>query len=224
MIGDCTDMVARLRAVLPARWFPEDAPVLDGVLNGLASAWSWLFQLLQYVRAQTRLATASGVWLDVIAQDFCGTRLTRRSGQSDDAFRARVRQELLRERGTRAAVISALRDLTGRTPAIFEPGLTSDTGGYGSRTSAGGGVGYGAGGGWGSLNLPFQCFVTAYRPIGSGISIISGWGDSNGGYGTGAIEYASLSMVQGQVTDADIYAAVVSVMPVATIAWTCIAD
>lgn len=224
MTGDRADMVARLRAVLPTHWFPEDTPVLDGVLNGLASAWTWLFQLLQYVRAQTRLATATGVWLDVIAQDFCGTRLTRRSGQSDDAFRNRIRQELLRERGTRNAVTSVLLDLTNRPPAIFEPGLTGDTGGYGSIAGAGGGVGYRAGGGWGSLDLPFQCFVTAYRPIGSGISVVSGWGESNGGYGSGAIEYASLSMVQGQVTDADIYAAVASVMPVATIAWTCIAD
>ena len=210
--------------MLPARWFPDEAPVLDGVLNGLASIWSCLFELLQYVQAQTRLATATGVWLDAIAQDFCGRRLARRSGQSDDAFRERIRHELLRERGTRHAVLSVLQDLTGRMPQVFEPGLTSDTGGYGSVASAGGGVGYCAGGGWGSLDLPFQCFVTAYRPVGSGISLLSGWGDSAGGYGTGALEYASLSMVQGQVTDADIYAAVASVMPVATIAWTSITD
>ena len=217
-------MVTRLRAVLPAGWFSEDAPILNGVLNGLAASWAWLFQLLHYVKAQTRLATASDVWLDVIAQDFFGTRLTRRSGQSDEAFRTRIRQELLRERGTRNAVISVLQDLTNRPPAIFEPGLTSDTGGYGGVPDAGGGIGYGAGGGWGSLDLPFQCFVTAYRPVGSGISFVSGWGDSDGGYGTGAIEYASLSMVQGRVTDADIYAALASVMPVATIAWACITD
>jgi hypothetical protein len=224
MTGDQADMVARMRAVLPARWFPDDAPILDGVLNGLASGWSWLFQLLQYVTSQTRLATATGVWLDVIAQDFCGTRLTRRSGQSDDAYRHRIRQELLRERGTRNAVSSVLLDLTGRSPAIFEPGLTGDTGGYGSVIGGGGGIGYGTGGGWGSLDLPFQCFVTAYRPVGSGISLVSGWGDRGGGYGTGAIEYASLSMVQGQITDADIYTAVASVMPVAATAWTSITD
>jgi hypothetical protein len=41
-----------------------------------------------------------------------------------------------------------------------------------------------------------------------------------GGYGCGAIEYASLDMVQGQVTDADIYAAVADVLPVAAVGWT----
>ena len=45
-----------------------------------------------------------------------------------------------------------------------------------------------------------------------------GW--SAGGYGRGAIEYASLEMVQGQVTDDDIYAAVADVLPVAAIGWT----
>jgi hypothetical protein len=69
------------------------------------------------------------------------------------------------------------------------------------------------------MALPFQCFVTAYRPSGSGIALVSGWGDSVGSYGIGAIEYASLAMVQGQVTDGDISAAVADVLPVASIAW-----
>ena len=46
-----------------------------------------------------------------------------------------------------------------------------------------------------------------------------GW-FGRGGYGRGAIEYASLEMVQGQVTDADIYAAVANVFPVAVVGWT----
>ncbi len=77
-------------------------------------------------------------------------------------------------------------------------------------------------GGWGNLGLPFQCFITAYRPAGIGIADVAGWGEPVGGYGQGAIEYASLEMVQGQVTDADIYAAVAEVLPVATIGWTSI--
>ena len=88
------------------------------------------------------------------------------------------------------------------------------------RGRAGGGLGYGSAGGWGSLNLPFQCFITAYRPIGQGISSVSGWNAHSGGYRVGAIEYASLDMVQGQVTDSDIYAAVANVLPVATTGWT----
>jgi hypothetical protein len=220
MTDDQQDMIARLRAVLPTRWFPDSAPVLDGLLSGLASGWSWAYQQLLYVKAQTRIATATDVWLDIIANDYFGGRLARRVGQSDGALRNRIQRELFRERGTRGTIIDMLNDLTGRAPLVFEPARTTDTGGYATLTGAGGGVGYGKAGGWGSLTLPFQCFITAYRPVGSGIATVCGWGCSAGGYGRGAIEYASLEMVQGQVTDADIYAAVANVLPVAVIGWT----
>jgi hypothetical protein len=222
--GDNQDMLSRLEAVLPARWFADSSPVLDGLLAGLGWAWQWLFGLIDFAREQTRIATASGTWLDIIAQDFFGVRLVRRAGQLDDAFRRRIQLELLRERGTRAAIVAVLRDLTGRAPAIFEPARTTDTGGYGSLEGGGGGLGYGSAGGWGSLELPFQCFVTAYRPHGSGIAAVAGWGSLAGGYGQGAIEYASLAMVAGQVTDSDIYAAIAGVLPASAIAWTQISN
>jgi hypothetical protein len=220
MTGDQQDMLVRLRTVLPASWFPDTAPVLDGLLSGLAAGWSWAYQQLQYVKAQTRIATATDIWLDIIASDFFGNRLARRAGQGDGAFRKRIQLELFRERGTRGALIAVLQDLTGRAPLVFEPARTGDTGGYASLGGSGGGVGYGWAGGWGSLALPFQCFVTAYRPAGSGIAAVCGWGGSVGCYGRGAIEYASLDMVQGQVTDSDIYTAIADVLPVATIGWT----
>ncbi len=83
---------------------------------------------------------------------------------------------------------------------------------------------YGLAGGWGTLGLPYQSFVTAYRPIGSGIANVSGWGAGLGGYGHGAIEYGDLSMTEAPVTDEDIYAVTASVMPVAAIAWTRISN
>ncbi|MGH7152478.1 MAG: hypothetical protein ACREF3_01015, partial [Acetobacteraceae bacterium] len=197
MLGDQQDMEARLMAVLPSRWFPDEVPVLGAVLQGLASAWAWAFSTLQYVKTQTRIASATGVWLDVIAQDFFGPRLTRAIGQQDDAFRSRIQLALFRERGTRGALFAALEDLTGRTPVIFEPRRTGDTGGYGSARGGGSGLAYGLAGGWGSLMLPFQCFVTAYRPAGTGIAFVNGWAGGAGGYGIGVIEYADLTMVQG---------------------------
>jgi hypothetical protein len=106
MTGDQQDMLTRLRTVLPTRWFPDHAPVLDGLLNGLASGWGWAYQLLQYVKAQTRIATATDVWLDIVAHDFFGSRLSRRPGQSDTAFRSRIQREIFRERGTRGAIVS----------------------------------------------------------------------------------------------------------------------
>ena len=217
-------MLARLRAVLPVRWFPDSAPILDGLLSGLAVGWNFAYQQLQYVRAQTRILTASDIWLDIIARDYFGARLARHAGQSDADFRSTIQREIFRERGTRGAIVGVLQDLTGRTPLIFEPARTTDTGGYTSASGGGGGIAYGSAGGWGSLSLPFQCFITAYRPLGGGIAMICGWCSSAGAYGQGAIEYASLAMVQAQVTDENIYDAVADVLPVATIAWTRITD
>ena len=224
MTGDAPDILTRLKAVLPSRWFADQTPVLDGMLTGLAWGWAWVYSLLRYAAAQTRLATASDIWLDIISQDYFGSRLFRHAGQLDNAFRQRIAQELLRERGTRGAVISVLTDLTGRVPRVFEPARTTDTGAYGGLAGAGGALAWGIAGGWGSLNLPFQCFITAYRPTGNGIASVSGWGSALsasgiGAYGIGAIEYGSLDMVQGRVTDADIYQAVTNVMPVASIGW-----
>src|SRR6185437_6566224 len=140
LIGDQQDMLRRIKAVLPARWFADTSPVLDGVLSGLAAGWAWVYGLLGFVVAQTRIATATGVWLDMIARDCFGTRLSRHGGQADDAFRARIQRELLRERGTRAAISAVLRDLTGRAPVIFEPGRIADTGAYNAA------IGYGVAG------------------------------------------------------------------------------
>ena len=207
--GDAADMLARLRGVLPQSWLADETPVLDAVLAGLAGAWSVLYSLLQLVSAQARIATASDQFLDMVSTDFFGTSLPRRTGELDVAFRGRIDRELFRERGTRVAIVDVLVDLTGRPPSIFEPARAMDTGAWSTAS-----MGYGVAGAWGSLSLPYQCFVTAYRPIGSGIAMV-------GGYSTAGVhEYADLAWVVVPVTDADIYAAIASVMPVATIAWT----
>src|SRR5262249_52940014 len=152
------------------------------------------------------------------------SRISRQAIQSDDSFRVTIIREIFRERGTRAAIVSALYDLTGRPPLVFEPARTTDTGGYTSLSGFGGGVAYGVAGGWGSLDLPFPCFLTAFRPAASGIATVSGWCNPAAGYGFGAIEYADLNMIQGQVTDGAIYQAVANVLPVAAIGWTTIVN
>lgn len=212
-MGNAQDMLARLRAVLPARWLAEATPALDAVLAGLAEGWAWLHAMVAEVRAQARIATASGAMLDLIAADCFGARIRRRRGQGDAAFRTTILRELLRERATRAALHAVLRDLTGREAVVFEPARPADTGGWGA------GAGYGVAGGWGSLSLPYQCFVTARRPLGAGIAGINGWGGGHGGWGGGAAAWASLAMVEGQVTDADIFDAAASVLPAGATAW-----
>ena len=219
MTGDQNDMVSRLQALLPARWFPDDAPVLTTVLWGLATTWSWLYNMVQFTRTQTRTATATGVWLDMISFDLFGTSLLRRVAESDSSFRQRVQNEILRPRGTRTSITKVLLDLTGNQPEIFEPARPADTGGYGGAANQVFGLGYGCAGGWGSLQLPFESFITAFRPTNSGISQVSGWGQRAGGYGVGAIEYGSLEMIEGQITDEDVYSSIASCLPIASTAW-----
>jgi hypothetical protein len=214
MTGDTNDMLARIKSVLPARWFADTTPILDALLTGLATAWSALYGLLLNVKAQTRIATASGISLDIASTDYFGTALPRRAGESDSAFSARIRANLLAPRGTRAALVLALTNLTGRPPQIFEPLNPTDTGGYNSYT-----CGYGLSGGWGSENLPFQFFVTAYRPNASPVGNAGGYSQGPGGYGIAPMVYADTAEAPGVIADADIYAAAAAVLPVATIAW-----
>jgi hypothetical protein len=144
----------------------------------------------------------------MIAGDFFGTTLVRSLNQTDASFRARIIINIFRERGTRRGLGLLLTQITGRAPIIFEPARPADTGGYGLA------CGYGVAGGYGSMLLPMQAFVTAYRPIGTGIPSVAGYGASTGGYGQPSrADYASLSLIQGAVTDADIYAAIDSVKP-----------
>ncbi|MCB8880421.1 hypothetical protein ACELLULO517_09270 [Acidisoma cellulosilytica] len=224
MTGDQADMAARLRAALPQGWFADDAPILTALLNGLGNVWAWLYALLAFAQQQTRLATASGGWLDLIAQDYGGAGWARESGESDQAFKARIAFNLRRLRGTRGALVANVTMLTGRTPLVFEPANTADTGGYNTA-----GIGWSLTGGWGSLNLPYQCFVVAYRPKGGGIADVGGWGTTVtgfalGGWNTAALAWGDASLIRGAVTDAQILATVADSMPAATIAWTALSN
>jgi len=130
--GDQQDLYQRLRAQLPP-WFGDAAssPILNGLLQGLAYGWAYFYALLVYARLQTRIKTATDGWLDMIASDFFGLTLQRKTGQSDASFRANIVANLFRERGTRNAIIKVLTDLTGRPPTIIEPSRPMDTGVYG---------------------------------------------------------------------------------------------
>ncbi|MFO0949552.1 MAG: hypothetical protein U0835_00075 [Isosphaeraceae bacterium] len=151
----------------------------------------------------------------LISADFFGRLRRRKPQEPDAAFRGRILAQLLLERGTRRGMIRALQLLTGYTPRIFEPWRPADTGAYNTST-----LGYGVAGGYGSLALPFQCFVVAYRPPGQGIPNIAGYGVPAGGYGVGRSEYVTPAMLTGAVTDDDIYALIDAFKPAGTIAWT----
>jgi hypothetical protein len=127
--GDVNDIVFRLRDNLPP-WFPNQgsAPVVDGILTGIATLLSFVYGLIQYARAQSRIRTSSGGWIDLIAWDFLGSRFPRLPGESDTAFLGRLLPELVRRRVTRSAIQQALVQLTGFPVRIIEPGQLTDTG------------------------------------------------------------------------------------------------
>ncbi|GBQ20856.1 hypothetical protein AA0472_0267 [Acetobacter estunensis NRIC 0472] len=150
--GDLKDIAARIRAVLPASWFPsvaeKNTPVLDGVLAGLAWPWTAMYGLLTYIRNQSRLQTGTGNFVDMAATDYFGGSLPRVSGESDADYIARIQKEFVVKRNTRAAFEEQIDSLTtqGR---IFEPwrapdcacygrdAFNADTRRYGSRSSPG---------------------------------------------------------------------------------------
>ncbi|MFB4339889.1 hypothetical protein RAC90_05280 [Pantoea sp. CS_6] len=213
--GDQNDIYTRLRGLLPPTWFRDSSPFLDGVLTACAKALSWCYSLYIYARLQTRISTATGGWLDIVAYDFFGNSLQRPAGMSDDLFRNQIKINMLRSRGTRQAITDILVELTGNVPKIFEPLRPLDTGSYGGPM-----IGYGIAGGYGSVMIPYQAFVIAYRPKGTGIPYIAGYESTPSGYSVASRgQYVSQEMVTGKVTDAQVYEAVAAVKMEGSIVW-----
>ena len=131
MIGDQADVLYRLKSVLPP-WFGTVTPTLDAVLSGPAFIGSGLYSLIQYALLQTRIATATDGWLDLIAKDFFALAFQRRASEPDAAYRQRILAEIVRPRVTRMALSNAVLDLTGIAPIIFEPSRCKDTGTFGA--------------------------------------------------------------------------------------------
>lgn len=221
-IGDMPDMLARLKAVLPAVWFKNQTPVKDALLAAPAWMFAKTYALLGYVRQQGRVASASDVFLDIAAQDYTGTRVVRRLQETDGSLRTRLQAALLPNAATRGALGTQLMQLTGNVPVVFEPSQPMDTGAYGY-----GGLGYNAAGGYGSVSLPFQAFVRVKRPVSQGVP---NWGGYNGaaskpayapgGYGVGLFAYSDIAQAFDGVTDAEIYQAVSALQPAGSTAWT----
>lgn len=213
--GDTADFLRRLKALIPNNWFtPGQSPLLDGVLSGWAQVFSFNYATLAYLRLQTRITTATDGFLDLIANDFFGPRLFRQANQSDASFKARILASLLRPRNTRAAVISIITQLTGKAPVILEPTRPSDTGVWDGQ-----GIGWDVAGGWGSNLLPYQAFVTVFRPAGQGVPNIAGWDVPVGAWDTPSqFAWTTAAQVDG-LTDADLYAAVESVRPISYTIW-----
>lgn len=214
MTGDQDDILNRIKQALPAGWFEGETPVLNAVLAGFAYAWAHVYALLNYLKLQTRIRTATDGWLDLIAGDFFGDTYQRR-GRNDDTYRRGIIANLFRERGTRQGLRGALVDLTGMEPVIFEPQRLTDGMALGNTSFLG------------CVpmctvdQLPFQCFVTVNRAPGSGILVVAGLGENTFGLGQSGVDaLISMNQVQQAVTDQDIYETINRVKPAGTIVWT----
>jgi|SRR5580698_637270 hypothetical protein len=222
MVGDLADFVGRLRTLLPRRWFGDASPNLEALLQCIATPWSWLYASVQFTVQQTRIATATGRWLDLIGGDFFGAAVLRLNGESDARYRSRIQYLLFRQAATRQAVALAVEHLTGSQPQIFEPGNPADTGAYSSSAPNGGvglGVAYCVAGGWGSLAMPYQFFLTMKRPAITGLASVAGYRDVGSGYGVGSSSYVDLGLASGGLTDDELLAAVSDLLPICAIAW-----
>lgn len=194
--GDTQDIVNRLVAVLPP-WFPTpiaNAPILRGLLTGIATPLSWLYSVIAYARTQTRLKTMSGGFLDLASLDFLGPTFSRRVAEPDSSFQARLLAFLLLPKNTVAGITEMLVALTGYVPALLEPAI--GTGGY-DQTPA---FAWDNAGCWSGDALA----ITAFRPPGQGVPNIDGFDGGFGAFDIGSIEWVDISQTTGAVTDAEI--------------------
>jgi hypothetical protein len=213
MIGDQNDFFARIKGQIPASWF-KTSPNFDATLQGPAWALSSIYAQITYAQLQTRIATATDGYLDLISADFFGTPLPRLMNEQDGAFRSRIVANLFVKGPTRGNMSAVLTLITGRVPDIFEPSNTTDSGGWDSAFYWDTGVGK-----WGAP-MPYQSLVTAYRPIGGAQSLgeLDTWRWSFDSYGAWSDTPAT------SVTDAAIIAAVQSTHMLGTIVWLRIAN
>ena len=166
VVGGQTDIVRRMLAVLPSRWFADNPPVLTALLTGIAWVWSRVYFNVMWVRRQARIATADDVNLDMIAADFFGLWLPR-AGMDDATYRAAIQMRLLRQGGTRAGMISEITRAAGQAPAVIEGWNPGDCGAWGGGPIA---IGYGLQGAWGTRR-PAQVFLRVQTDSGSAAGI-----------------------------------------------------
>lgn len=216
MTGDQSDILARLKRTLP-RWFgAAPTPVLDALLAAPAWALSFVYSLYAYAKQQTRIATATDGWLDLISGDFFGTSLLRKTNQTDVSYRASILAALLRPKATRQAMITVLTQLTGRAPIVFEPSLVTDTGAMNEPLSNG----YCGVARMGSIAVPLNALIIAFRNVAGGLggaAYCNAPTRSAMSAPTSLSYLNSLSLQTSVASDADIYAAVEATRPAATV-------
>ena len=203
-----SQFLGRIKSVLPPGWFSTATPVLDAFLTGLASPFAFIYDILSAVRCETRITTATGAILDLVASDFFGLRLVRQVGESDTAFRAQILTAVLQPCATRLALSNAVEAMIGEKPVIFEPARPVDAGSYCDNC-----LGYCVAGAWGSIELPFQIFLTIPSLRVPGVPVVAGYGTA------GPLCYLDFSMIPASISRGQVLSQIASNIPIGTTAW-----
>lgn len=175
------EILERIKRTLPARWWRHDAPARDAIVGGIADSLAWCSDFLEYARLQTRIATATDSFLDLIGFDFFGLRVRRKKGQPDESWRRTIKAEIFRERVTRRGVKKAVEDLTQNPVRLFEVFNAQDTGGFGRAWAFNEPLSM-----FGSSNYPWSFFLDVKPPVGAGIKNLSGFNDPPSGFANAA--------------------------------------
>ena len=219
MTGDQDDIISRLDSYLPRDWFGDltEAPIVGGVIAGIAAVFAVTYTLIQFFMAQARLQTSTGGWIDLWAADFFGGNLPRKANESDASYIARIQFTIFQQKATRPAMIRVLTQLTGFAPIIFEPNRPLDSGCLGVNSGPNSFCGVAR---MGSLATPYSALITAFRPQITG-------GSAGAAY-CNAITISAMSTPVSQsytgslaaevssASDDDIIAAIVATKPLAT--------
>jgi hypothetical protein len=217
--GDQSDIISRLRSYLPRGWFGDwsQAQNISALLSGIASVFAVLYTLIMFFKAQMRLGTSTGGWIDLWAADFFGGNLPRKPNESDASYIARIQYTIFQQKATRPAMIAVLTRLTGRTPIVFEPNRPLDTGCLGANTGVNSFCGVAR---MGSIAPIYGALITVYRPLVTGGSAGAAYCDaiqiSALNAPTSQSYTGSLAAEVSAASDADIYAAINATRPVAT--------
>jgi hypothetical protein len=130
------DWALRMVAFFPYPWISDYARSVAGISYAIFLATgtelNYISQQLYYAWQACRLDTAVGDALVLFAQDYFGNNLPKQPGESDNAYRIRIKALLFQPQVTREAIVNAITfAFPGTIVRPIEPWNPSDTGYYG---------------------------------------------------------------------------------------------
>src|SRR3984957_15243341 len=164
----------RMIAFFPYPWLSDTARSTAGVAYALflsiGTELNYISQQMFYAWQSCRLQTPVNGALDLFAMDYFGNNLPRQSGESDNAYRARIQALLFQPQVTRQAIVNAIElAYPGTIVWAREPWNPSDTGYFADNTSGYSGSYYDLDiqaipGAWGNRDARYQGYLEITLP------------------------------------------------------------